>query len=109
MPTWILILICFANLATSLGGSVAIKHAVLTSSVVWGLVGAICWLGTAICMALLLQEKPLIWVALATNSLTLLASIAIAIVVFGETLSLAQGIAVCLALSALVCTATSGG
>ncbi|MEP3785603.1 MULTISPECIES: hypothetical protein [Paracoccaceae] len=109
MPMWMLIVVCAANLAASLGGSVALKHAVTTGKVVWGLAGGGCWLGTAIFMALLFQERPMVWVVLATSSLSLLGSLAVATFLFGEPLSAPHVAAMCFALAALVCTAFSGG
>jgi hypothetical protein len=109
MPVWMLIVVCAANLVASLGGSIALKHAVTTENVMWGLVGGACWLGTAIFMALLFQERPMVWVVLVSSSLSLLGSIAIATMLFGEPLDARHVAAMCFALAALICTTFSGG
>lgn len=109
MPMWMLIVVCAANLAASLSGSIALKHAVTTGHVVWGLLGGTCWLGTAILMTLLFQERPMIWVVLVSSSLSLLGSIAIAVLLFGEPLGARHIAAIGFALAALVCTTISGG
>ena len=109
MTLWMSIFLCCCNVATSLCGAVALKHAVTVGSVVWSLVAAACWIGTAICMALLLEAKPMIWIALASSSLSVLGSVAIGFLVFGEDLLPMHIVGLVLVLAALVVTSLTAG
>ncbi|MGC3939947.1 hypothetical protein ACOTTU_19245 [Roseobacter sp. EG26] len=106
MTVWMSLGLCVGNVATSLAGMAALKHAVATSDVVWALVGVGCWVWTAMFIVLLLSAQPLIWVALASSCLSVLGSIALG-TFFGEELRMAHVIGVILILLTLVITSAT--
>lgn len=108
MNVWMSLGLCIGNVATSLAGMAALKHAVATSNVVWALAGVGCWVWTAMFVVLLLSAQPLIWIALASSCLSVLGSIALGNFFFGEQLQMAEIIGLVLILAALVITTFAG-
>ncbi|WP_299825317.1 hypothetical protein [uncultured Roseobacter sp.] len=108
MTVWMSLGLCFGNVVTSLAGMAALKHAVATSNVVWALAGVGCWVWTAMFVVLLLSAQPLIWVSLTSSCLSVLGSIALGTIFFGEEIQLTQVIGLILILVALVITSVSG-
>lgn len=107
MTIWVSLLLCLGNVATSLAGMAALKHAVATSSVSWALVAVGCWVGTALFIALLLAHQPIIWIALMSSCLSVLGSVAIGYFAYGEPLVAAHVAGLILILAALALTSST--
>lgn len=108
MPIWLSLVLCLGNVASSLAGMAALKYAVANSDVVWGLAAVGCWVWTAMFIVLLLAHQPLIWVSLTSSCLSVLGSVTIGTLIYGESLSVSQVGGIILILAALVLTSSAG-